>query len=65
MAGILHRDLSPNNIMFVRPEARVDDQHGMLIDWDLCKDTKSNSQGEHEVARRQTRTVSKSVSMDS
>ena len=64
MAGILHRDLSPNNIMFVRPEAGVGDRHGMLIDWDLSKNLNDSPNGSGK-ARQHIRTVSKSVSMDS
>ncbi len=54
-AGILHRDLSPGNIMLVDdPEANIKD--GMLIDWDLSKFI--NPDDKPDVARRITRTVS-------
>jgi RIO-like serine/threonine protein kinase len=49
--GVLHRDLSPGNILI------VDEGDGLLIDWDLCKITKSPP--EDSVARQYTRTVSK------
>ncbi|KAH8976970.1 hypothetical protein EDB86DRAFT_2784063, partial [Lactarius hatsudake] len=45
-AGILHRDLSPGNIIF-------DDDRGYLIDWDLSKPVSNQSQ--LETPRRATR----------
>jgi len=56
-AGILHRDISANNIMIVDtvtsgPNVR----DGILIDWDLSKAIDSSKP---EVARQFTRTVSK------
>ena len=35
MAGVLHRDISVNNIMIL--ELEDSDIVGMLCDWDLCK----------------------------
>ena len=36
LIGILHHNLSPWNIMIV--EKKEDNiEHGLLIDWDLCK----------------------------
>lgn len=57
--GILHRDLSPGNIMIVENE-EVNIKHGLLIDWDLCKVFKrSGSQdGLAPPARRYACTVS-------
>jgi len=49
MAGILHRDLSPGNIVIVGG-------HGFLIDWDFVKHTRTTSR------RRITRTVCDSFS---
>ena len=49
--------------MFVRPEAGVDNQHGMLIDWDLSKNIKLDSQNGSKEARQHICTVSKGVSM--
>lgn len=52
-AGILHRDLSPGNIMIMEnEEENISD--GILIDWDLSKFI--NTQDE---ARQHTRTVSR------
>jgi serine/threonine protein kinase len=62
-AGILHRDLSPGNIMIVEQDEQTDEpniKHGLLIDWDLCKVFKRS--GSQDVlappARRYSRTVS-------
>ncbi|KZT18455.1 hypothetical protein NEOLEDRAFT_1143384, partial [Neolentinus lepideus HHB14362 ss-1] len=38
-ANILHRDLSPNNILFI--ETDDGGVKGLLIDWDLCRDRTS------------------------
>ena len=53
-AGILHRDLSPGNIMLVDSETNIQD--GMLIDWDLSKFV--GPEDKLNTARRVTRTVS-------
>jgi serine/threonine protein kinase len=42
-ASILHRDISPGNIMI------TNDGRGFLIDWDLAKDT--NSKGARSLGR--------------
>ena len=50
--GILHRDISPNNIL-ISEDRRFDS--GMLINWDLCK---ARIGAEEEgIDRRQSRTV--------
>jgi serine/threonine protein kinase len=56
-AGILHRDLSPGNIMIIENEdEEANISGGMLIDWDLSKFV--NAQDGLDVARQHTRTVS-------
>lgn len=59
--GILHRDLSPGNIMIVEKEER-NIKYGLLIDWDLCKVFKRSGSGSQKPlappARRYSRTVS-------
>ena len=53
--GILHRDLSPGNIMIVE-NVEKEGAEGLLIDWDLCKITRSPPTD--NVACRSARTVS-------
>jgi hypothetical protein len=50
--GILHRDISPSNILILEGNGS-NDAGGLLIDWDLCKDVNLT---EHK-ARRAARTV--------
>ena len=65
LAGILHRDISPGNILIFGKDERGDSNNeremaikgGMLIDWDLSKITCENHQG--STTRRHTRTVSR------
>ena len=45
-AGVLHRDISIGNITI------SDDGTGLLIDWDLCKDTNSAPQSEERAMKR-------------
>ena len=55
--GILHRDLSPWNIMIV--EKKEDNiEHGLLIDWDLCKVFREDNT---HVACQYSRTVSSTL----
>ena len=42
-AEILHRDISPNNIVILDQESGV--SRGLLIDWDLCKRKSELNQG--------------------
>ena len=54
LIGILHRDLSPWNIMIV--EKKEDNiEHGLLINWDLCKVFRED---DAPVTRRYSRIVS-------
>ena len=65
LAGVLHRDISPGNILIFSKDERGDsnDEHemaikgGMLIDWDLSKVTCENHQG--STTRQHTHTVSR------
>ena len=50
--GILHRDISPSNIL-ISEGNESKDGGGLLIDWDLCKNVNST---EHK-ARCASRTV--------
>jgi serine/threonine protein kinase len=65
LAGVLHRDISPGNILIFgkdewgdsNDEREMAIKGGMLIDWDLSKITCENHQG--STTRRHTRTVSR------
>lgn len=53
-AHILHRDISPGNIMIVDNDHNPNIKDGMLIDWDHSKMIRSDS----DHARQHARTVS-------
>lgn len=60
--GILHGDLSPNNIVLMGSETGTGIKDGMLIDWDLSRAINPSSQDRPDaLPRRLGRTVSKSV----
>src|SRR5260221_13839971 len=58
--GILHRDLSPGNIMIVEKE-EPNIRYGLLIDWSLCKVFECSGSGSEKPlapsARRCSRTL--------
>ncbi|KAI0793313.1 hypothetical protein C8Q75DRAFT_555605 [Abortiporus biennis] len=49
-AGVLHRDISPNNIL-IDEEATDREQQAFLIDWDLCRYRHELSQGRSQKSR--------------
>ncbi|KAF8498954.1 hypothetical protein F5888DRAFT_1633507 [Russula emetica] len=49
--GILHRDISPGNILITSDKTF---EGGLLIDWDLCKDIKSEADGPRRAAHTGT-----------
>ncbi|KAL4244569.1 hypothetical protein ABKN59_009941 [Abortiporus biennis] len=51
--GVLHRDISPNNIM-IDEEAEDDDDSAFLIDWDLCRYKKDLGNGRAQKSRSGT-----------
>ncbi|KAL4251336.1 hypothetical protein ABKN59_005688 [Abortiporus biennis] len=53
-AGVLHRDISPNNMLFCEDPEDMKDLPSFLVDWDLCKYKEQLNNGPSQKTRSGT-----------